>query len=94
MLTMTQKGVIVMRPKHPDIILSITEWNKRIIPAVDQGKIKDRSSELPKGFLMVFQTMECLIEDANGMLYRCIGWNPPNKGIPYVSLQKYELPPN
>jgi len=71
--------------------ISVEEWNNKVVPLVEKGVLKDRSGELPKGFLLVYQTMDALVEDTDGTRYRCVGWSPPNNGKSYVELRKLEL---
>lgn len=71
--------------------MSAEEWNNRIVSLVEKGILKDRSGELPKGFLLVYQTMDALVEDTDGTCYRCVGWAPPNKGKAHVDVKRYEM---
>ena len=67
--------------------MSVKEWNENILPKVDSGELKNISSELPKGFLLAYQSMEGLVLDVStGKKYRCVGWLPP-KGTPYVEIK-------
>lgn len=70
--------------------ISSKEWETRIFPLVEAGELKDRSKMLPNGFLVVYQTMECLLEDTDGTLYICTGWVPPG-GImeAHVDIKKW-----
>ncbi len=64
------------------------EWDKKIIPAIDSGVLKERKDLAPKGFLMVYQTFDSVIEE-DGKLFSCCAWSPPS-GESYVEVKKYE----
>ena len=54
--------------------MSDGEWNNKILPLVRAKTLKDRSKELPGGFLVYGQTMVALVEDTDGKVYRCVAW--------------------
>ena len=69
--------------------MSADKWNNKILPLVQAKTLKDRSKELPSGFFVYGQTMEALIEDTDGKVYRCVAW--VGEGVD-VSLHEIEIP--
>jgi hypothetical protein len=50
------------------------EWNKKIMPLVEKGILKDRTKEFVKsGMAYIYEAFEGVIEDTDGQLYRCVG---------------------
>jgi hypothetical protein len=71
-------------------IFSGKEWNDEIIPAVQNGILRDVSKKYVKpGFCVIYQSFEGALEDETGKVFRCVGWCPPN-GKSYVEISLIE----
>lgn len=64
------------------------EWDGKIIPALANGPLRERKDLTPKGFLVVHQIFDSVIEE-DGKLFSCSAWSPPS-GESYVEVKKYE----
>ena len=64
------------------------EWDSKVIPAIANGPLRERKDLAPKGFLVVHQIFDCVIEE-DGKLFSCTAWSPPD-GEHYVDVKRYE----
>jgi hypothetical protein len=58
-------------------------WNDVIMPLVESGDIKERKDLMYKGFLLIYQIFNSVLETKDGRLYNVVGWNYPE---PYVDI--------
>ena len=64
------------------------EWDRRIMPLIDRGILKERKDLQSDGFLMIYQLFSTIIEDTDGKLYYCSGWASPSS-MAHVEVTRY-----
>jgi hypothetical protein len=72
-------------------VITPDEWNTEILPLVQTGKFKDVTKKYLHGMLMVFQSMEAVVEDNLGKLWHCGGWYTlaPEEPRHWIEIKEY-----
>jgi hypothetical protein len=57
---------------------NMSEWNNKIMPLVENGKLKEVKAKHPE-FLMVGQVFKGTLVDETGKKFRCTAWKIPGE---------------